>query len=265
MLHATSKNKTKFYRRYLGHRDGEDRKVCEEDEITSTLIGPMEFLPVLDVYQFWKNILNHTDHRDFLPNVPPENIETTLWSRRKALDDGKIIEPDVVVTLKWANQVYNLLIELKWRAPLRPKDQLHRQWLQYLASHEQTYSLHLFIAPTVSEGAKALAEKDVWKGRLVLLPWMKVRDVLGKYSEEKTAIGRWAQLVDTFLAHVQILRFGGFAHLVNDANSLQISLPPTIFWYPHKFSGWGECVLPQGLQNTLPNPIFFKKSQGGIK
>lgn len=265
MLHATSKGKTKFYKRYLGQRDGEDRKVYEEDEITSTLIGPMEFLPASDVYRFWENILNQTEHNDFLPKIPPEHIETTLWSRRKAMDDGNIIEPDVVVTLKWPDRVYNLLIELKWRAALSGKEQLHRQWLQYLTSHERTYSLHLFIAPSISEGAKALAEKDVWNGRLVLLPWMKVRDVLGKYAEDKTAIGRWAKLSDTFLAHIQILRFGGFAHIVNDSNLLLTSLPPTIFWYPHKFSGWGECIAHQALPNTLPNPIFFTHSQGDVK
>ena len=68
MLHATFKGKGKLYTRYLGHRDGEERKVHEEDEITSTVLGPLDFMAPADVHRFWQCVLVAAGHAEFLPN-----------------------------------------------------------------------------------------------------------------------------------------------------------------------------------------------------
>lgn len=266
MLHAIDKGKTKFYHRYLGKRDGTEHKVHEEDEITSTVFGPLDFLPALDVYRFWSRILHSTGHAAFLPSEPPADVNIALWSRRNASSDRNSIEPDGIVTMKSVDgKTYILLLELKWRAGLggEDKNQLHRQWMQFLNKMERAQALHLFIAPEISAGAQAPnneeAGGDVWQSpggsRLVLLPWLRIRAILGEFAKENSALGRWAKLSDLFLERVGIRRFAGFMDIT------QFSVPsvnsPYLFWNPHNFSGWAVCGKPPILPNPIPNPLFF--------
>lgn len=261
MLHATAKGKTKFYERYLGKRDStEHHKVYEEDEITSTIFGTLEFLPASDIYRFWSRVLQISGHAAFLPINSLDDVQLTLWPRRNAVNDGNSIEPDMVVSIKYADGVIRLLlIELKWRASLSGKNQLHRQWRNYLNDEERTQALHLFIAPEISAGAQAIAGGDVWGGsRLVLLPWLKLRAVFGELAKEESKLGRWALLTDKFLSLVGIRRFAGFSHLTIPA-SVPTKNSYCIFWTPHKFSGWTVFSEQLELSNQTALPIFFSR------
>lgn len=54
MLHAFSHKKSRLYQRYLGHRDEtSERRVTEEDEITSLMMGPLAFLSPAAITAFW--------------------------------------------------------------------------------------------------------------------------------------------------------------------------------------------------------------------
>lgn len=235
MLHAIGKSKSGFYKRYLGERDDSlERKVCEEDEITSTILGPLDFLPTHDVGQFWRGILNNSGHLDFLPNIDPIDVQITFWDRRNASADGKPIEPDCIVKIKYPDgQTRLLLIELKWHSGLSGDDQLHLQWLQYLDETERDICLHLFIAPEISAGASALNNKeaggDVWQSRLVLLPWIRVRSVLGMFASNNSGFGRWASFADQFLARVGIRKFSGFCDLGKEVHLSLVASAP-FFW-----------------------------------
>lgn len=267
MLHAIDKGKTRFYERYLGKRDGREHKVFEEDEITSTIFGPLEFLPAIDVYRFWCRVLQLIGHAEFLPNEVPSDIQITLWPRRSAENNGNTIEPDGLVRVEFADgRLRLLLIELKWRAGLSGDGQLHRQWEQYLSEEERPQSLHLFIAPEISAGAKALNNVelggDVWgNSRLVLLPWLKLRAIFSELALEKSKIGRWAQLADQFLHRIGIRRFGGFCNLTPPLN-VSVELADCIFWTPHKYSGLAVCAPLPALTNLTAHPIFFSHQFG---
>jgi hypothetical protein len=267
MLHAIDKGKTKFYHRYLGRRDDDERKVHEEDEITSTVLGPLDFLPAMDVYRFWREVLHSTGHAAFLPSAPPSDVDVALWPRGKAKNDGNSIEPDGVVTIKTADgQTRILLLELKWRAGLggKNKNQLHRQWKQLLNEAERAQALHLFIAPEITAGAQAPnneeAGGDVWQSpegsRLVLLPWLRIRAILSEFAKENSALGRWANLSDLFLERVGIRRFAGFRKLTTPFPLLAVDLP-YLFWTPHQFSGLAVCGEPPVLLSPIPAPLFF--------
>lgn len=238
MLHATEKNKGKLYTRYLGSRDGRESKVHEEDEITSIVLGPLDFLTPEELGRFWRSVLATTSHAEFLPDSAPDRTKIDFWERRAARDTGNPIEPDVVVRMRWPNGATRvLLIELKWRAPLSGTDQLHRQWQCYLDEVERQQALHLFIAPELSEGAHApdnvSAGGDVWetkgKNRLVLLSWLHIRGILGELAVEPSSLGRWSRLADQFLEKLKIKKFSGFSCITSE---MPIPAAPAgpIFW-----------------------------------
>lgn len=261
MLHATARNgKSTLYKRYLRERDGEERKVCQEDEITSIIFGPLDFLSPTDGHRFWQRVLKAAGHAEFLPATPPLKMSMDMWARRKYV----AIEPDIVITMDWAVDVQRiLLIELKWEAKLSD-NQLQKQWQKYLKNDAQCdQALHLFIAKTISEGVQARTSKDVWqKGdSLVLLPWLKIRTALGDFSKEASALGRWAKLADHFLERVGIAKFSGFDQLSSCVAPLPI-LPHTLFWHSYTLIGWAACGTPPRIPDPIPNPIFFKDSLG---
>jgi hypothetical protein len=265
MLHAIAKKgKSTLYRRYLGSRDGEERKVNEEDEITSTIFGPLDFMPTDDVFGFWQRILESAGQGTFLPPGTPSQITMDMWPKRPNPGTNESIEPDVMVRMTWPDTFRILLIELKWRSPLSGEDQLHKQWQYFLTPNERSQALHLFIAPEISAGAGALnnqnAGGNVWGNRLLLLPWMQIRAVLNQFPLIG-GLSRWAKLADCFLERVLIRRFGGFRDLVTDL-SLPDVLPSPLFWHPYTFTGWTTL----GALPTLPTPcsdaLFFTPTLG---
>lgn len=56
MLHATVKGKSALHERYLGRRDEGERRVHEEDEITSAIFGPLDFMAPAEVARFWHSV-----------------------------------------------------------------------------------------------------------------------------------------------------------------------------------------------------------------
>lgn len=265
MLHVTANNgKSTLYRRYLGDRDREERKVHEEDEITSTILGPLDFMPTADVFRFWQGVLQSAGQNNFLPAGTPSQITMEMWPKRTDPATNKSIEPDLMVRMTWPDTFRILLIELKWRSPLSGADQLHKQWLRFLTNAERSYALHLFIAPEISAGAEAPnneeAGGDVWGNRLILLPWMQIRAVLNEFALEDSGLGRWAKLAGCFLKRVQIRSFGGFRRLLADI-SLPNALPSPLFWDLRPLTEQttlGDPTLPMPCSDVL----FFTPALG---
>lgn len=225
MLHSTTKKKGTLYKRYLGGRDGKEGNVHEEDEITSAVLGPLDFLADEDVFLFWTKLLGSVGHSEFFPTTRPLSIDMKMWNRRTTMDG--VVEPDVVVEMEWPDDRRTLLIEMKWHAPLSGEDQLHRQWSFYLEQQERDKGLHLLIAPDIAAGLKAKNKKDVWQGKLVLIQWLKIRSILGGLKKSEKAIGRWANHADYFLERIGVQRFDGFSQLKMD-KPLPAVLPPAL-------------------------------------
>lgn len=267
MLHAIYSCKSKAYRRYLGEREGIERRVSEEDEITSIILGPLDFLKSSDVYLFWKNVLkksgcNQNILRTAFPESFPEKSAVSLWPSRRLPNGEGRIEPDAKIVFSWPdNQQLILLLELKWRAALSGHSQLHRQWHEYLSPVERSQSLHIFIAPDISIGSTALISGlgDVWLtsqgSRLVLLPWLSIRSVLADFTSWDSAIGRWAIFVDSFLDKIGIRKFNGFEHL-SEAYPLIHSIKYPLFWC--RFSGLEAVASAITIPEKVSEPIFFK-------
>lgn len=209
MLHAFSHKKSRLYRRYLGHRDEtNESRVAEEDEITSTLMGPLAFLPPAAIAAFWGAVVNLRNPEYAFPAEAPIRAEMCFWPRRNR------VEPDLHVELTWGNHTLILLVEFKWRAPLSGQGQLHDQWKTYLRPEEQSRALHLFIGLDVSEASNALNRQDVWNGKLLARSWF---DILTAVSTIQTgpgmALKRWSDQVQRCLELLAVEPFNGFAKL----------------------------------------------------
>ncbi|MCL4759959.1 MAG: hypothetical protein KJZ96_16610 [Rhodocyclaceae bacterium] len=234
MLHATVKGKSALHERYLGRRDEGERRVHEEDEITSAIFGPLDFMAPGEVARFWHSVLRVSGKGSFFPDGAPEITEVQLWSRRPARS-ARFVEPDAVVRLRWpGGEQRVLLVELKWRAPLSGEDQLHHQWNEYLTAEERECALHLFIAPETSAAPAPASEgADVWlvndEVRLLPVTWLRIRGALAEYCRENSALGRWASAVDGFLDKLKMRRFSGFIGF-EVAASIPLELPDRVFW-----------------------------------
>lgn len=236
MLHSFRQSKSHLYRRYLGHREEGEHRVCEEDEITSLIAGPLDYLPPEASGAFWKALVerDRCDDLDF-PEGPASYLKMDFWPRR-------VVEPDLLVELRWASGERRIIVvEFKWRAPLG-KNQLHRQWSEFLTRDERQVALHLFIGPELSVGLNALGQEDIWNGRLVLRSWLNVLEIMNRLDcSSYPGLDRWRSDVTSFLSRLHIKRFQGFQQL-SPAPAPQAS---HAFWNPlNGFENLAPPVLP---------------------
>lgn len=251
MLHAFSGKKSQLYKRYLGHREAGEKRVCEEDEITALIMGPLDFLPACAAGAFWKAVIEKEAAYAELPFPagPPRQASMHFWPRQK-------IEPDLLVELTWPDGERRiLLIEFKWNAPLSGQNQLQRQWTEYLTCEQRRIAYHLFIAPDLSEGFNALGQDNVWKGRLVLRSWVTILETLqGMNGLGGTGFERWKHQVSTVLGLLSVKRFQGFEGL------RPYPLPPAgpcVFWSPVR--GVGRLRPPHfSRKETQPKHVFWR-------
>lgn len=248
MLHSLCHGKSHFYRRYLGHRDVGEKRVCEEDEITSLIMGPLDYLPPEASGSFWRALIqcDVTEELAF-PSGTVSRVQMDFWQRRT-------IEPDLLVELQWATGERRIvLVEFKWNAPLSGNDQLHRQWNEYLTAAEREVAHHVFIAPEISAGLNAIGQDNIWNGRLILRSWISILDLLKQLDcSTHAGLDRWSTQVATLLERLQIRRFQGFRGL-----TIPSTLPKSpLFWSPmNGFKQLAPPVVPM-LDTLFPSFIW---------
>jgi hypothetical protein len=252
MLHAFCKRKSRLYKRYLGHRDEGEKRVCEEDEITSLIMGPLDYLAPEASGTFWKALVEYGSRHDQprLPDGAPSFVAMTFWPRRN-------IEPDLLVELYWlTGERRLLLVEFKWNAPLSGANQLNRQWCEYLTADERKMAYHVFIAPEVSAGLNALGQGDIWNGRLILRSWVSVLDILRRLDcSSNPGLERWKTQVTTFLGMLGVLRFQGFRGLA----APRLCLTSPVFWCP--VSGFTSLESPSHFPSKKSSSSFVWSSE----
>lgn len=242
MLHAFARNKSKAYNQYLRTRNPSEQRINSEDEITSLVFGPLEFLSVLDNWKLWKAILesNATTSRsgplppDFIADFAPILFTYTFWPRKNN------IEPDVV--LEFFNELgesRSLLIELKWNAGPSGEDQLEKQWLHF-QGEKHASSLHLFIAKRALQPSPDLRlwsckESGVsTENRLREISWHDFKHEIVQIvprPDTSVPLKRWCELASGFLRQLRIRPFVGFFAAVRLAQAIEDDVDPHIaFW-----------------------------------
>lgn len=233
MLHASYQKKSGIYKRYIKGLDdfsgNQERNIHREDEVVSTIIGPLDFFEPALGYRFWLNLLKIAGNSDFLlPEIGLKSVNIKLWPIVNH------IEPDAHVTFEWdSGQKRILIIEFKWHADLSGDSQLHDQWYKYLEKTNRDIALHLFIAPDISSGIKAKNKQDIWGNRLLLISWLQVRSTLELLKRDESGLGRWAEYANNFLHRIGINHFKGFEHIAKDYIQ-QRDIPSVLFWQQSK-------------------------------
>lgn len=248
MLHAFTHNKTRLHLRYLGHREAGEGRVSEEDEITALIIGPLAFLPAQAIGVFWRALIEQKDRRLplRLPAEPVDRANMRFWPRRG-------IEPDLLVELYWrSGKRVLLVVEFKWNSPLSGRDQLHRQWREFLNTDERDAAYHIFIAPEVSAGLNALGSDDIWNGRLLLRSWHDVLAVLSRLQGPNAELlGKWKEQVLAFFERLQITQFHGFMTLATPT----VPGAKPVFW--NELNGFANLSHPTVPGKSVQRPFFL--------
>lgn len=255
MLHAISRKKTKFYLRYLGHREKIENHVREEDELTSLIMSPLSFFPPHAIGLFWQRLLS-IDHKQIPPSGLITKATMEFWPRRGG------VEPDMVVKLEWSSGERRcLLVEFKWRAPLSGADQLHKQWRNFLSEEEREHGYHIFIGPELSFAINALNRKDVWNGRLLLCSWLHILNLLRGLKNETDGqiLFLWMEQVEGLLGLLHIHPFVGF-NKIEHYQPLPSFPENWLFWAC--FFGFDNLSPPN---NSMDYSTFFNTNKGSIQ
>lgn len=266
MLHAVGQKKSRIYQRYAGFKGLEEKRIPAEDEITSIIFGPLDFMADGEAFRFWQALLLSCQQNAFLPRSEPSRVVMKLWDRVKTESDGRWIEPDVVVKMYWPDGQFRIiLLEIKWRARLSGDDQLRRQWLGYLDDEEvRASALHLYIGFEIGDVQGNLLGKsgkeNFWAtpegGRLNFVSWARVRGVLYQLSRESTGLGRWAELSNEFLERTKVRRFRGFEHLCGSVTA-PLSRVGNVFWQAKRF-GWARMAEHAPVVSAKRKSVFFE-------
>lgn len=237
--------------RHLGIRDKGENSVRTEDEITSLVFGPLEYMDKRLSAYFWHYLLSELG-TPITSSSPPLDCTIDFWPK-----DG--IEPDMTVTLKYSDgETVFLLIEIKWDADLS-KRQLQKQWQTFTEdkiSHATCY--HLFLAKETRKGRKAQEDDDVWGDKLLFLTWYQLSSIMNKLQRsDHTKHSSWLAQVVTFLEFINVRGFRGF-HRTEEifANTgILASIRKHLFWYGFK----GFFHIETHIQTPINRAtIFFR-------
>jgi hypothetical protein len=242
MLHAFARNKSRAYERYLGVRDEFEPRVSSEDEITSIIFGPLDFLQASDNWTLWKLVLQSRASEDMSGALPPDYFSDSFspsactlafWPRRDK------IEPDLLIRFTDAQGgTRSLLVELKWDAGQSGDDQLEKQWLQY-HDGEHASALHVFITKRI----EPLPDAQAWScpgpdrmagSRLRAIRWHEFKHEIIKLAglpDTSDPLKRWCLLASGFLRQLGIRPFVGFHGSVSLADAISDrDVEPVPFW-----------------------------------
>ena len=222
MLEAAQKNKLRT------------SEFCE-DEITSSIFGPLQYFQGDLVYQFFRDLWDassiyrgnrllkarNEDAESFVAGVyrPPKLIGQVkcvfrFWPR---LNNQK--EPDFIVDVfDGGDLAWSFLIEVKWNAGLS-KDQLEEQYKGWLekSCHDEKKLSHLLIVLHMGMALRGIIEHPK---PVAIISWIQLQRVLSKISGFNNYC--FSKSVWLFLSHLGAKDFNGFPRTdILESNSLK--------------------------------------------
>jgi hypothetical protein len=221
MLHAVVRKKMRLMDAESGIRRG------IEDAVTSTLFGPLSYLPFEDRLRALEAAIG-TRWNELVPDSAFKSVTFEFWPQHQSPERSRYVEPDLHVTLQGSRSV-RILVEIKWDAVFG-EDQLLAQW-RSIPAEQRHNALHLIILRNRSYGEKAIVtqmkrasgrEKGEWDARLVLRSWHDIAKSWSKLSGQGSSEGlaKWASDAAAFLYALGIVRFMGFVDLLQDLRAL---------------------------------------------
>ncbi|MBU2772506.1 hypothetical protein HMI48_00830 [Acidithiobacillus ferrooxidans] len=226
MLHAIHHHKSRLpAQRYVASANARGPRRTQEDEITSTVFGPLDFMQAATQGKIIAALFG----REPLPETNSISIE--FWPCY-----GNV-EPDVVFFEHLKNGDKNAyIIEVKWNAPLGA-DQVGRQIADAQSIEGIRDTSHIVLSRHVLE--VDTPSKNV--------TWMDFKDriiALKQTFSKDHALDKWANLTVSFLEECNIQHFRGFG-MVPVSDMSEQHGESVIFW--PGFQGWDSIELPDEL------------------
>ena len=234
----------------LKNQDRNINCLCE-DEITSSVFGPLSFMQVEDVWALFNAWLPIPD--ELLPGTQPTKVSFAFWPNLLK-DIGGLIEPDLVCRFKndKDEHLLTIMIEVKWNAG-SGDNQLIKQW-GALPDMEKEKAIHVYLVKKTAAGKKEIEKslatevfflKKQWRERLFCVGWRSLIETI-KFKRPRSispAMGRWSDAVEAFLRKLGLTAFSGFDWL---EKTKPIIVPETeAFWKPIPwFSGLEKIEVP---------------------
>lgn len=222
MLHATHSRKSRLpFERYVASANEQGHRRTQEDEITSIVFGPLDFMSETTV----KRIVAALFSSEPIPET--HRVSMMLWPRY-----GNV-EPDVVfIEHPEGERDRAYVLEVKWNAPLGD-DQVDRQRVAVRDSNIDLIA-HVVLS-------RYPIEVDSHSKNLT---WMDFKDrVLQTLRDESrdTTAKKWAELTWSFLESCNVRHFGGFSNFAGCPNESE-RIGNRIFWYDP--INWNSLDLP---------------------
>lgn len=239
MLHAIYRKKSQLpAQRYAASAGAQDTRRTQEDEITSTIFGPLDFMSV----EALRKVIGSLFERELPPKS--SNISIEFWPGYDR------VEPDVVFIEDLEDKRKNAyIVEVKWNAPLG-EEQVERQ----IDAVEAIEGIHRTSHIVLS---RHILNVDAQSRNLT---WMDFKDrviSLKKSTSTDRALTKWIDLVDCFLEQCNIRHFRGFGEVKVPVTTRQ-SLESAIFW--PGFQGWEGIENPDtDIRDFLSEKAIFWK------
>ncbi|MCX5831362.1 MAG: hypothetical protein NT140_05675 [Deltaproteobacteria bacterium] len=219
-----------------------------EDEVTSTIFGPIVDMPGGAAWNIIKGLSKASGiSKELLSDSPVDKVEANFWPDfyKNVLDEYRIhVIPDVYFHFSFQDGTScNVLLEVKWGQALGPRCELVRQWTTRPRSAEEW--IHLYLATWEGRGKSERdnsieilrkgcdefslkcyspnepkfvfpqlpnKEANIWKNRLGVIGWRHVQKLATEMTRNDypEATKRWANGVKCFLEYHGYIPFIGF-------------------------------------------------------
>lgn len=218
MLKSVARNKSR-----LG-REGAKYKLYEDD-ITSTIFSPWEFMAVDDAWACLKILFEGAPDNQAWKAVQdkvPSKFKIEFWRSKAWLgNDSQRVEPDICITVKFSDcSEFFLIIEVKWDSGASNHEsgyQLERQWKSFVVDEKgdsQKQCAHIYLVKNDESGEfDTTAEKlgTNWKSKAWRCYWIIFRRLLDVPRNSTEAVKIWREDSSKFLENIGIFFFSGFS------------------------------------------------------
>jgi hypothetical protein len=254
-----------------------------EDEITSTIFGPLRYLSAAEVWDLFEALIKpNLEKKEFWPN-PKENlnVEFNFWPTLLKYEDEER-EPDIIIRFQNGKDLLlNLVLEVKWGERSRQSSeqkstgapsQLAEQWRQ-ISVKERRCSLHIYLGWDKGKIAREFDHmfdtenglnfrelkfsQKAWQERLVSITWGEMTHMIQSMKRwpYKSSIHYWLEEVIEFLDQFGFFKFTGFKDIATF--NVPFMRQKILFW--RHFDGFNICDDIKVGDCNEKSVIFYSK------
>lgn len=244
MLHAIENKKSRLpFTRYVSASERQGERRTQEDEITSTIFGPLDFFSEETVRSLIGKLFGFSLSSG-------SKLSLAFWPRYNH------VEPDLVFTEQHSDGSRDAyVVEIKWNAPLG-EEQVERQVQAIEAEDHLRLAGHLVLSRYAIDVAKPSRN----------LTWMDFKDHCLELSEENgidPVAKKWAKMVCVFLEACEVRHFKGFDTIKSVAMDEHRDRD-YLFWLGWQFGRDNILLLSKSILTRCGDATIFYRSAAAL-